>query len=85
MECIDYRRHELECSHKPHKWRWRTADGCSGSTCGEGDAPVCKLTGWTDVEELTSIDRDGIPHDKSRWTNGDRLGDLIRRLTRDRD
>ena len=79
MDCIDYRRHERKCPHTPHTERWRTDDGCSGSTCGA----ACRQTGWTDVTELTRIDRDGIPFDSSKQTRGDHIGILLRGLTRD--
>jgi hypothetical protein len=79
--CVDYRRHELECSHRK-EYRWRAADGCSGHVCV--DCLKAVMT-WPvdDQVRAVPVDDDGIPLDRGVWTNGDHVGHMIRTTERE--
>jgi len=76
--CASYEDHERSLFHRhvgpiaPRpNLRFRTRDGCSGAACTECAPRV-------GICEIVEIDCDGIPLDRSVWTEGDIIGDLIR-------
>lgn len=80
MQCVDYRRHELECKH-PKTIRWKAADGCTGHVCRDC---LMAVRSWPDDDKIQEIpvDADGIPLDRLEWTNADHIGHMIRTTER---
>lgn len=57
------------------------ATGADGSTFGvwpHRDRPCPVPVHLPDIVSLVDVDRDGIPFDRSAWTQGDAIGHLIR-------